>query len=488
MAFSPRQAGFGPRCFSSFSRGEGCAKGGIEGAVDLKSQADMTPNPDHEAAAPVPVASHRRAESKLMGHVERLLDNPKLRIDTAEGTRPASNYRRSISMSDRAAEVRKIVSQFAREDSTGLGSLPQGAVMDVAFSRAKMVVFSSVVARLRVVCVSPIKQLVRGEAVKPMTVAEVNRILEENKPDSGPLTLILLSTGGFSVESHDLAERVASRTLILIEPNSAGGYSIWGPAETKALNDLLDPEGEAEKRTRVRDRVKQLDQALATTGIGADAVVQSTMLPLAIVEDELKALARTNKGLTAKRLDGRIVLYREGANPTGTTTGNANPLAARIKSVFSGKATAEKKHAFFAERKAAIVAQRDGVDDEMQLLEKKDGYLRDQFREATSDPARRRAVAQLFFVRKQLERRQGLIRVLNAQIDALDDYVATLDRLQRGESLVDVDAEQVAIDATRFEEAVAKMRGEIELSEATPPGAGTTLSTDEQRLYDDLAG
>ena len=91
-------------------------------------------------------------------------------------------------------------------------------------------------------------------------------------------------------------------------------------------------------------------------------------------------------------------------------------------------------------------------------------------------------------MRKQLERRQGLIRVLNAQIDALDDYVATLDRLQRGESLVDVDAEQVAIDATRFEEAVAKMRGEIELSEATPPGAGTTLSTDEQRLYDDLAG
>jgi len=452
----------------------------------LKSSANMIVNPDPLHAS-ADFAWHRRAESKLIGHVERLLDNPKLRIDTDDGTRPASGFRRTIEQSDRAADVRKIVGQNDRDDRADVGNLPQGLVMDVAFRRAKLVVFSSVVARLRVICVSPIKQLVRAEASKPMIVPEVNRILEENKSDGPPLTIVLCSTGGFAIECHDLAERVASRTLILIEPNAAGGYSVWGPSETKTLNDLLDPEGEAEKRNRVREHVKRRDSDMTAAGIPADAVVQATMLPMTIVEDELKSIAKGTKGLIAKRLDGRIVLYREGAKPAGVTTGNANPLAARIKSIFTGKATPERKYAFFAERKAALVQRREVVDEEMQLMEKKDGYLREQFRDANSDPARRRAVAQLFYVRKQLERRQGLIKLLNQQIDSVDENASTLDRLQRGESLVDIDPEQVATVATKFEESLAKLRGEIELAEANPPGAGTTLTPEEQGLYEELA-
>jgi len=52
---------------------------------------------------------------------------------------------------------------------------------------------------------------------------------------------------------------------------------------------------------------------------------------------------------------------------------------------------------------------------------------------------------------------------------------------------VDIDPEQVATVATKFEESLAKLRGEIELAEANPPGAGTTLTPEEQGLYEELA-
>ena len=48
------------------------------------------------------------------------------------------------------------------------------------------------------------------------------------------VTIVLMSTSGFSMEAHELAERRLDRTVILPEPNHAGGWTITGPAETKA--------------------------------------------------------------------------------------------------------------------------------------------------------------------------------------------------------------------------------------------------------------
>lgn len=431
-------------------------------------------------------AFHRHTERKLVEHALRLLEDQKLRIDTTDGTRPVSGLKRVVRESDRSEEIRKLAGPGGADPET-LNRLPRGMTIEILFRRPKLLLLGETTARLVVACWSPWKQLLRGEAVRPMTTGEVNRLVEDLKSPKGvPSTVILLCTGGFAADTHDLAERVASRTLVMVEPNAAGGFSVWGPAEMKALTDLIDPETVNDKRNRVRQYVKQMDSALSDAGLPSDKCVLATMLPLAIVEDEFRAIAKGEKGMTAKRLDGRIVLYREGANPTGLGVGAANPVVERVKSIFSGRTSHEKRVAFMNERRQTLLQQRQTLDDEMELLEKKDGYLRDQFRDATSEPGRRRAVAQLSHVRRQLERRQGVVKVLNQQLDAVADHLATLDSMARGES-GEINVDQMAADAMKSEELLAKLRGEIELAEAGPVGIGTTLSAEEQALFDELA-
>jgi hypothetical protein len=54
-----------------------------------------------------------------------------------------------------------------------------------------------------------------------------------------------------------LAERRADRTVVLAEPNKAGGWAVHGPVETKALVDLFDPEAEESKRAGCARRSNQ---------------------------------------------------------------------------------------------------------------------------------------------------------------------------------------------------------------------------------------
>jgi hypothetical protein len=122
----------------------------------------------------------------------------------------------------------------------------------------------------------------------------------------------VLSTSGFTLEAHELAERRADRTLILVEPNDAGGYSVYGPVETKSLNDLFDPEAEDQKRRRIHETIESSRGDLAGSGVATDKLVTTTQLPLQLIEAELKNYAKANPGLVAKRLEGRIVLFREG--------------------------------------------------------------------------------------------------------------------------------------------------------------------------------
>lgn len=431
-------------------------------------------------------AEHRRIETRLIEHVQRLINDPRLRIDTLAGTRPVHDYRRHISRGDRADEIRKTVGQLSRDESANLNNLPQGEVLDIAFGKTKMVVLFSLVARLRVVCTSPIKQLVRGEAIKPLTISEINRILEENKTkDAAPTTLVVLSTGGFSQDSHDLAQRMATRTLVLIEPNDAGGFNVWGPSETKTLNDLIDPEPETEKRSRIRDAVERSSAALDGDGIAVDRISAETRLPLTFVESEFRAIAKADKSLRIQRLNGRFVLHREGATPTGHAGGAATPMVERIKSNLSGRATVEKKMAYLNERRDALATQRDALDEELQLLEKKDAYLRQQFKEATSEPAKRRFAAQLYALRRKLDTRGKWMSTLNQQLNVLSIHLSNL--TQTPDVLSGEDAQAVAAAVADAEETLGKMSVNVEpVDEPTAGASGGALLPEEQELFDEL--
>jgi len=57
-----------------------------------------------------------------------------------------------------------------------------------------------------------------------------------------------MSSCGFDPAARELVDRRADRTLILVEPNDAGGWSVTGPVQVKALADLFDPEVDTDKR------------------------------------------------------------------------------------------------------------------------------------------------------------------------------------------------------------------------------------------------
>jgi len=162
-----------------------------------------------------------------------------------------------VQRTDRSVDLKRIMSEMRKPDRDLQSQMPVGESMEVILQTRKLLIFRGVVGRMRVICVSPTRSLLAGETPQPLRPAEVNKILSEIPQAIGgvPSTIVLMSTSGFTIEAHELAERRADRTVVMAEPNKAGGWAVYGPVETKELVDLFDPEAEESKRDRVREEV-----------------------------------------------------------------------------------------------------------------------------------------------------------------------------------------------------------------------------------------
>src|SRR5437588_6926263 len=200
---------------------------------------------------------HRHREQQLIHHVERLLEDERLRVDTTMGRRPVTAFTRNVSRSDKAVELKRLMSDMNMPDRELQSRMPVGEAVEVTLSQRRWWFFRATVGRVRIVCVSPTKALLTGDEPKPMSTPELQKLLASIPPSVGgvPQTVVVLSTSGFTREAHEVAERRAERTVIMVEPNEAGGWTVTGPVETKSLADLFDPEGEEQKRQRVRDHI-----------------------------------------------------------------------------------------------------------------------------------------------------------------------------------------------------------------------------------------
>ena len=142
--------------------------------------------------------------------------------------------------------------------------------------------------------------------------------------------------------------------------------------------------------------------------------------PLQLVEAELKSYARENPGLVAKRLDGLVVLFREGsASPSVVVGGSNMPLIDRIPSLFARKGETEKKIAVLSEQRTAFAQQLDRAYEEIGVLEQRDASLRAEFKAAGGEVTKRRITTQLVQLRKDIERRQQLVSVLNQRVNVV---------------------------------------------------------------------
>lgn len=437
------------------------------------------------------VSQHQAYEKQVLEHIRRMLEDDRLRIDTTQGSRSVTAFRPHIEEGDNLAELRQLLVEAGTPDRELERTYPQGRSLDVQLQRRKWFFFAETTGRLHVKVMSPVRALARGEAVRPMTVPEVQAALKEANAGMGggrggiPTTVVLASTSGFTPEARDLADRRMERTVILLEPNGAGGWRVHGPNETRSLVELFDPEADAQKRQRVREYIRSREIDLGGSGIAADKIAGATMLPAQVVESELKSLAKETPGLAARRLDGRLVLFRQGA--TLEQPGSQEPaMIDRIKSLFGRGGETEKKIAFLSERRAALGQQRDRLYEELSAFELKESQLREEFKGATGALGKKRITSQMLQVRKDAERRQQLLTVLNQQISVVGVHLHNLELTRTGASQGLPSSDEIAEDAAKAEQVLAELQANTELAEGVGGGLSTGLSDEEAALMAEL--
>jgi hypothetical protein len=304
-----------------------------------------------------------------------------------------------------------------------------------------------------------------------------------------PLTVVLMSTSGFTMEAHELANRTANRTLVMVEPNDSGGWSVYGPQETRELSDLFDPERDESKRQRVREYLEQNKFELMTGGIAADRIAAKTQLPLQIVDAALKSYARENPGLAARRIEGKLMLYREGssmlaADPAG---GSNMPFWETIKGIFHREESAERKIARLSGERASLSAQRERAYDEIAAVEKRESELTKSFKEATS-LAQRRIATEISQLRKDIERRQQILGAIDKKINVINTGIHTLE-LQNHVSPEKLKAlENVAASSEDVEVGLAALQQLDEEANASAGIGASDVPDDVQAIMDELRG
>lgn len=434
--------------------------------------------------------THRGREQQIVAHVLRLLDDPRLRIDTTLGRRPIHNLIKDVKQGDRGTDLKRTMTDLDKPDRTLQAQMPLGESIDVIVSQKQWWFLKKPVGRLHVTCVSPTRDLVAGAPLPPMSRAELTKTLANipAAPAGVPSTVVVVATSGVVIEAHEMADRGADRTVILVEPNDAGGWSVAGPVETKALNDLFDPEADDDKQNRINAEVESPEADLGGAGIATDKLAAKLQLPLPFVEAGLKAYASSHPGLVAKRLDGRLVLFREGAVPRSSSTagGSAMPLITKMKALFARKGEMEKKIAFLAERRTALAQQRDRAYDEMHAVEQKDAALKGQFKTATTEASKRRITSQMLQLRKDLERRQQMLTVFNQQIDIVATHLHNLELLHQGKAAQLPATEDITADAAKAEEMLADLQASTEAAASATSTITGGLSAEEQALFEEL--
>ena len=430
---------------------------------------------------------HREREKQVIDHVERLLNDDRLRIDTTQGRWPVVALRRDVRKEDREVDLKRLMSHLGRPDRSLQARMPVGRMLTADLSATRFFIFRAKVGRLKVVCMPPSRDLLEDQQPGPMGVSELTAALAQFGEDDErvPTTLVMVATSGFTADARELADRRPDRTVILVEPNEAGGWTVSGPTEARALVDLFDPEVDAEKRQRVRQEIEKRRADLLNSGLSADRLAETTALPLGLVEEELRAYAGEGQGLVARRLEGNMVLFRQ-ASVAASPGGVQMPFIQRVKAMFGVKGDNERKIAMLSERRAAMSIQRDRAFEEMGVLEAKEAELREQFKANTSSLTRRRITSQLVQLRKDLERRQQLMAMLNQQVNVVSTHLHNLELVQQGQAAQLPDSEELANDAAAAEEVLAELQANSEMAASITAAGPSGLSEEEQALYEEL--
>ena len=162
------------------------------------------------------------------------------------------------------------------------------------------------------------------------------------------------------------------------------------------------------------------------------------------------------------------------------------PLLDRVKALFARKGENEKKITYLSERRAALSQQRDRAYEDMATMEQQEGALKRQFQEATGSITKRRVTAQMLQLRKEVDRRQQLLAVLNQQIEVVSTHLHNLELVHQGQTAQLPDTDELTADAVKAEEMLAELEADAELAGTVGSVATAGMTAEEQALFEEL--
>ena len=162
------------------------------------------------------------------------------------------------------------------------------------------------------------------------------------------------------------------------------------------------------------------------------------------------------------------------------------PLIERVKALVSRKGDSEKKIAFLSERRAALSQQRDRAYEEMTVLEHQESGLKEQFKNSQSTIGKKRITSQLLQLRKDLERRQQLLSVLNQQVNVVSTHLHNLELVQQGQVASLPNTDEMTADAVKAEEVLAELEASSELAGSVGSIGAAGMTPEEQALFEEL--
>src|SRR2546421_6455589 len=98
---------------------------------------------------------HQQIERRFIDHVERLLAEERLRIDTSRGRRAINKAQAMITRGDEGVEVKRLMAAMGRPDRELQRQMPAGESISADFWQKKWGVFSKKLGRVRGTSKSP---------------------------------------------------------------------------------------------------------------------------------------------------------------------------------------------------------------------------------------------------------------------------------------------------------------------------------------------
>lgn len=331
--------------------------------------------------------------------------------------------------------------------------------------------------------VSPLAHYVRAsdEEPPPIALGDLSAHVEHLVSDRRvPHVLGICSPTGFTEEARGARFGGGGLTVILIEPDGAGGWNVHCADESvdERILRLFDPEGTDQKISRVAELLAEESAELLTSSLSASQVAKKYDVDEAFVHKAFERLAATDPELRLSQSEGEWLLFR-GA-PESLQERKSMSMPERIRRLFARAGDEVEKINILTERRAALSLRRDRIYSDIAKLEHKEAGLMEQGRTASSATPRHRIAAQVAQCRKDIRRQNAIANMLNQQIDVINTDIHNLTLIRQGSMAKLPTTEELTQNAVQAEEMLETLQGDSELVGQLETGINESLTSEEE--------